>query len=159
MTEPEEGLLVAKVVEGRDTSPLITCRDDRRPPSDRVHAVDSRARREPVVEAIGGRVGKQIGCQNRSADQVVRAAVPRHTGLNERRCCCHHCRGPAHHHAGPRGSATKHRAPVPHRETEPEEDMLVAEVVEGRDTNPLITCRDDHRAIVNKQSTREPEGS
>ena len=44
---------------------------------------------------------------------------------------------------------------MPHRETEPEEDMLVAEVVEGRDTNPLTTCRDDHRAIVNKQSTRE----
>ena len=48
---------------------------------------------------------------------------------------------------------------MPHRETEPEEGMLVAEMVKGRDTNPLITCRDDHRAIVNKQSTREPEGS
>ena len=96
-----------------------------------MHVQSTREPEESLeVEDTGGQGTEQIGCQNRSADQVVRAAVPQHTGLNERRCCCHHCRGLAHHHAGPRGSATKHRAPVPHRVTEPEEGMLVAEVVE-----------------------------
>ena len=39
---------------------------------------------------------------------------------------------------------TEHGAPVPHRVTQPEEEegLLAAEMVEGRDTNPLIMCRD-----------------
>ena len=50
---------------------------------------------------------------------------------------------------GPDG--TEHGAPVPHRVTKPEEEgLLAAKVVEERETNPLIACKDDLRPSIDR---------
>ena len=86
MTEPEECLLFAKVVEGRDTNPLITCRADRRPPSVRL----TRRPEESQWSRSSGDEMPSKSAAKTPAQIRSSALLFLSTRLKESRCCLSH---------------------------------------------------------------------